>query len=202
MQRCGNGGMRAGGGYVDVCDEGCGCARPKVGMCVTGDASVQRMRDRGGPENVDIFTGLLPSAWPKIRFGALRSWRGGSTLGSAVCWTFSRTCRLFLSSFCSIWCAFLLIFVVGDWSAALIETLPRLGAPRFRRRCYKGDQQLKLVARRTGAGRLFILPQGHAVHDAGSHDAGSVLGIERPLRYFGRRSRELFGHSSKWRLRI
>jgi hypothetical protein len=30
-------------------------------------------------------------------------------------------------------------------------------------------EQLKLVACRTGADRLFILPQGHAVHDAGSH---------------------------------
>ncbi len=42
----------------------------------------------------------------------------------------------------------------------------------FRRRCYKRDQQLKLVARRTGADRLFVLPQGHAVHDAGSHAKG------------------------------
>ncbi len=38
-----------------------------------------------------------------------------------------------------------------------------------RRRCYEGDQQLKLVARRTGADRLSIQPQGHAMHDAGSH---------------------------------
>ncbi len=39
----------------------------------------------------------------------------------------------------------------------------------FRIRGYEGDPQLKLVARRTSADGLFILPQGHAVHDAGSH---------------------------------
>jgi hypothetical protein len=51
-----------------------------------------------------------------------------------------------------------------------------------RRQCYKEDQQLRLVARRTGADRLFILPQGHAVHDAGSHAKRSKRTRNRRLQ--------------------
>jgi hypothetical protein len=59
----------------------------------------------------------------------------------------------------------------GKWghrSGRLMDALKRV--PLLRKPCHTaGDKQLKLVARRTGADRLFILPQGHAVHDAGSH---------------------------------
>ena len=45
-------------GDVDACDRGWGCVR-------RGMRPTKRMRDRGGPENLDICNGLLPSGRSK-----------------------------------------------------------------------------------------------------------------------------------------